>query len=124
MAELRDLIELFLRVAEAKDKRRVQCTGAIARGIGAVTPVVRKELLRMEKAGTVKRYRPWCRQGALWWERVACAEKAAVTLSNITPPRNLGTQLPTEGQYHASSRCYPSCAPARVDDLASMGIPE
>lgn len=99
VAELRDLIELFLRVAEAKDRRRVQCTGAIARGIGALTPVVRKELLRMEKAGTVKRYLPWSNQGMTWWERVAGSEKAAVTLATVTPPRDLRTQLPTEADH-------------------------
>jgi len=99
VAELSVRIELFLRLAELLDRRRVQCTGTIARAVGRLTPDVRKELLRMEKAGTVQRYRPWCRQGSIWWERVAGSARAPTTLANVTPPRDLRTQLPKEADH-------------------------
>lgn len=92
MMRLNEKIEEFLRFEEETNRRRTQCTAAIARAIGVPTALARKELLCMENAKIVKRYLPWCHQGMIWWERVDGSAKAA-NLSTVTPPRDLRTKL-------------------------------
>lgn len=58
----------YLRMEERENKRRVQCTSQIARVLGLETKVARFELKCMEIDGRVKRYKPWCHRGQIWWE--------------------------------------------------------